>query len=849
MTVHQSVQQTLQQAAHLHRSGRFIEAEAAYRSVLAGMPRHVDALHGLGLLKFQQGQLDEACELLRRAVKESPKSSAVRSSLGSVLAALRCFEEALACFDTVLKRDPGDATARYNRAVVLDALARNDEALAEFDKVLKQRRDDADAWFNRGNVLARMERYEEALTSYDHALAIAPRAPSIINNRGVVLSRLERHEEALASFDSALAINPQYVDALNNRAIALRELERYDEALACCDQALAIRSNHVDAYITRGVTLVKKREYDNSIAEFKRAIAINPNEPEAYHNLGVALTRLNRWPEALALYDKAVQLRPGYTRALNDRGIALCRFNRFAEALESYDAALAARPNDADAWNNRTYALGKLGRYTEAIASCARAVEINPSHPHALGNLAIHQLAGCVWSDVSGLSQRLVEAMREREANVAPFLFLALPTAACEQLTITRACVARMLENYPVTVLPPKARAARSDGRIRVLYLSADFHQHATAALMARLFECHDRSRFEIIAISIGSDDQSEMRRRLVKAFDRFYDVRFQSDEDVSKLLHEIDGDIAVDLKGHTEDSRPQLLAGRPAPIQVSYLGYPGTMAVDFIDYIIADPIVLPFDQQPYYTEKIVHLPDSYQVNDSTRKIADWRPSRSDLRLPEQGFVFCCFNQSYKIAPHVFDVWMRLLKQVDRAVLWLLASNDAAVANLRKEAAARGVDPDRLVFGPRLELSMHLARHRAADLFLDTLPYNAHTTASDALWAGLPVLTCMGTTFAGRVAASLLHAIGLPELVTHSLEEYEALAVKLASDPAMLRSIKQKLEQNRLTQPLFDTDRFRRHIEAAYTTMWEIWQRGEKPKSFTVEPISSPPHPAADRPR
>jgi predicted O-linked N-acetylglucosamine transferase (SPINDLY family) len=849
MTIHQSVQQTLQQAAYLHRSGRFIEAEAAYRSVLAGMPRHVDALHGLGLLKFQQGQLNEACELLRRAVRESPKSSAVRSSLGSVLAALRCFDEALACFDTVLKRDPRDAAARYNRAVVLDTLARNEEALAEFDKVLKQRHDDADAWFNRGNVLARVERYEEALTSYDHALAIAPRAPSIINNRGVVLSRLDRHEEALASFDSALAINPQYVDALNNRAIALRELERYDEALACCDQALAIRPNHVDSRITRGVVLVKKREYKDAVSEFERALGINPNEPEAHHNLGVALTGLNRWTEALACYDNALRLRPRYAVALSDRGMALTKFGRFAEALASYDAALAVKPNDADYLNSRAYVLGKLGRYCEAIVSCRQALAADREHPHALSHLSVLQLSGCDWAETDDLATRLDRAMQQKRTNGAPFLFLALPTTPAEQLKYTRACVARMFENYRATVLPPKARAARSDGRIRVLYLSADFHQHATAALMARLFECHDRSRFEIIAISIGSDDQSEMRSRLVKAFDRFYDVRFQSDEEVSELLYELDGDIAVDLKGHTEDSRPQLLAGRPAPIQVSYLGYPGTMAVDFIDYIIADPIVLPFDQEPYYTEKIVHLPDGYQVNDSTRKIADWRPSRSELGLPEQGFVFCCFNQSYKIAPHVFDVWMRLLKQVDRAVLWLLASNDAAVANLRKEAAARGVDPKRLVFAPRLELSLHLARHRAADLFLDTLPYNAHTTASDALWAGLPVLTCMGTTFAGRVAASLLHAIGLPELVTHSLEEYEALAVKLASDPAMLRSIRQKLEQNRLTQPLFDTDRFRRHIEAAYTTMWEIWQRGEKPKSFAVEPISSPPPRGAGRPR
>src|SRR5262249_19594976 len=358
------------------------------------------------------------------------------------------------------------------------------------------------------------------------------------------------------------------------------------------------------------------------------------------------------------------------------------------------------------------------------------------------------------------------------------------------------------------------------------------FYQHATAYLMAELFEKHDPGRFEIIGVSFGRDDRSEMRARLIAAFDQFLDVRAKSDAEVARLLSELKVDIAVDLKGYTRDGRPRILAHRPAPIQVNYLGLPGTMGADFIDYIITDEVVLPFDQHSFYSERIVHLPDCYQPNDRRRQIAERTPARAEVGLPERGFVFCSFNNNWKITPEVFDVWMRLLKAINGSVLWLLRDNATAEQNLRKEALARGVDPRRLVFAPRMKLEDHLARHRLADLSLDTPPCNAHTTASDALWAGLPVLTCMGKAFAGRVTASLLNAIGLPELVTSNMADYEALALTLAGDPARLRNIKAKLARNRETDPLFDTDRFRRGIEAAYTKMWEIWQTGATPESF-----------------
>jgi predicted O-linked N-acetylglucosamine transferase (SPINDLY family) len=389
----------------------------------------------------------------------------------------------------------------------------------------------------------------------------------------------------------------------------------------------------------------------------------------------------------------------------------------------------------------------------------------------------------------------------------------------------------------PETASAPVSASTKE--RIRVAYLSADFHAHATAYLMAGVLEQHDRSRFEVYAVSFRKSDGSEMRARVENACEHFIDVCDMSDREVAVLLRAHRIDIAIDLKGFTRDARTGILAFRPAPIQVNYLGYPCTMGAGYIDYLIADEIVVPKDEHPNYSEKIVYLPDTYQCNDSKRTIAGVVPSRSDAGLPETGFVFCSFNNNYKIAPQIFDIWMRLLKETEGSVLWLLESNPAAARNLRREAEARGVARERLIFAPWCaNQADHLARISLGDLFLDTLPCCAHTTASDALWAGVPVLTCTGNTFAGRVAASLLNAVGLPEMVTHSLAEYEARALRLARDPAAMTELKAKLARNRTTYPLFDTVRFTRHMEAAYTRMWERYASGHPPAGFAVEAMT-----------
>jgi len=401
-------------------------------------------------------------------------------------------------------------------------------------------------------------------------------------------------------------------------------------------------------------------------------------------------------------------------------------------------------------------------------------------------------------------------------------------------------CARNYVEHkFPLLPQPFWTGEAWRHDKLRVAYLSADFRNHAMAQLSAELYELHDRKQFEVIGVSFGPDDRSEIRARLKAAFDHFHDVREVGDRDVAKLLHDLHVDIAVDLSGYTNDSRPGIFAHRPAPIQVSFLGYPGTSGADFIDYFIGDPIVLPFDQQPYYTEKIVHLPDSFIPTDSKQSIAREVPSRGEVGLPEEAFVFCSFSESYKINPAIFDIWMRLLRNVEGSVLWLLHSNETAMANLRREAEARGVAADRLIFAPRLGRAEHLARISLGDLFLNTHPVNAGANAIDALSVGLPIITTLGDAFVERVTASLLHAVGLQELVVEGFAEYEALALQLARDPARLTEIKGRLARNRESYPLFNTERFTRHIEAAYTTMWKTWQRGEAPHSFSVEAIAS----------
>jgi predicted O-linked N-acetylglucosamine transferase (SPINDLY family) len=708
------------------------------------------------------------------------------------------------------------------------------EAEAYYRRVLAAQPDHADALHLLGIVANQARRHDLAVQLISQAIKQNGERPDYFCSLGIALKNQGKLDEAVAAYRQAIRINPDLPEAHCNLGNALHDQDKLTESLASYDRALAVRPDYAEALYSRGVILQKLKRFEEALASYDRALAVRPDYAEALSNRGNTLHELKRFEEALASYDRALTVRPDYAEALSNRGNTLHELKRFEEALASCDRALAVRPNFAEALYNRSVILQKLKRFEEALASYDRLLAAKADHPHAFSGVAHCVMRLCDFDRRTRFATDLCAHVSGKKSIVSPFVLLGYSGDPALQVQ----CARNHIENMIPSPLPPLCSGQKwRHDKLRVAYLSPDFRSHPTAVQTAELFELHDRSRFEIIGVSFGVDDRSEMRKRLVAAFDEFHDVRKNSDKEVAKLLNDRHFDIAVDLAGYTQDSRPTILAHRPVPIQVNYLGFPATMGADFIDYIIADAMVLPVEHQPYYTEKVVYLPDCYQVNDTKRKIAERTPTRQEIGLPEHAFVLCCFNNNWKITPEIFDIWMRLLQQVEGSVLWLLGDNEGAERRLRKETQRRGIDPSRLVFAGRLPPAEHLARHRLADLFLDTLPYNSHTTASDALWAGLPVLTCKGEAFAGRVAASLLHAVGIPELITSNLEDYQTLALKLVRDAALLAEIKAKLARNRNTYPLFNTERFACHIEAAYRTMWETWQRGEVPKSFSVEPI------------
>lgn len=496
------------------------------------------------------------------------------------------------------------------------------------------------------------------------------------------------------------------------------------------------------------------------------------------------------------------------------RGNELHARGRYADAVASYDAALRRRPDLVGALCGRANAYRSLGRPGDAVVDLERALTIDPHHPLALPMLMEAEMHICKWDRMFDRLASLNAGIDADRLHVSPLVLMMCVSDPARQFNGFRRYLRNLVRSCPVV---PRPRAW-AHGKIRLAYVSSDFRQHAVSFLAAELFERHDRDRFEVIAVSHGPDDGSALRRRLITAFDEFHDVQSLSDQAVADLMRRREIDIAVDLSGLTAAGRVGILARRPAATQVSWLGYPATTGADFIDVVVGDPVALPVALQPFFSERIVHLPDCCFLRDTRQAVAPAR-TRTEVGLPADGFVFCCFSQSYKFTPGMLDIWMRLLRAVDGSVLWLAMAHPPAIANLRREAAARGVDPSRLVFAPQVDISEHLARQRHADLFLDTVPFNAVTTAMDALWMGVPLLTCLGKTFVGRGAASALHAIGLPELVTGNLRDYEALALQLAREPERLHAVRAKLAHNRSVAPLFDVDRFRRNIEDAYLDM------------------------------
>lgn len=725
-----------------------------------------------------------------------------------------------------------DQQAKLEAAFLLHQQGRLDEAAVIYQDLIAADPNHYEALHFLGTIRATRGGLDEARALIERSLSAPVLNIPFLENYAAVLFQIGDYQAAADACAKGLAINSANANLAYINAVSLYKLNRLADALAQFDAVLSVQPNHLAAINEKGSVLAQLKRYDAALICVDRALALNPQFAEAQLNKGNICFNLNRPKEALAAYEKALSLNPRLADAWLGLGNLYRTLGRHDGAFAAYDKALAINSDMAGAWLGRGNVLIELKRYDEAFAAFDRAFALNPGMEFVEGSRLQAKLIVCDWTDLEAEISHLIASVRAGAPACTPFTFLCVPALPADLLQCAKSYA-------PV----PSPAIRRSDitphDRIRLAYLSADFREHPVAFLTAGMFERHDKSRFETTAISLTAPEDTAVRRRLAEAFEHFIDAPGQSDQELAELIRRREIDILVDLMGYTLNNRRNVLARRVAPIQVNYLGYPATMGTDFMDYIIADRTVIPQEHFKYYSEKVVWLPDTFQVNDRQREIAEPTPTRRECGLPESGVVFCCFNSTHKILPEMFDVWMRLLRAVEGSVLWLGQGNSFAAANLRREAERRGVAPSRLIFAPRTQhLSDHLARHRQADVFLDTIPYNAHTTGSDALWAGVPIVVCPGETYCARGTASYLKALGLDELIAGSLKDYEALALKLAREPDALRALKDKLARNRDTFPLFDTERFTRHIEAAYATMWQHFQRGEPPSAFAVEPAA-----------
>ncbi len=745
----------------------------------------------LYLMLLQSGQFEKARKVIQQGLSLFPQSAQFHCYLGNLYVDESKFEQAIKCYRNALLIQPDNVEVQVRLGNALTELGYPDEALACYRKALALRPDSPAICNNLANLLRDQGNLDEAEACYQQALALNPDDAGVHSNLGTVFLDRAKLDKAQACYRRALALDPNCTDALNNLGIVFREQGNLNEAVDCYHKALSIRQ-------------------DSS---------------EIYNNFGNVLRDLGNLQEALDCYSKALELKRDDPDVLNNLGVVSQERFCLDEAVDYFSRALTLKPDFSTAHNNLGFVFQDQGNLDKALACFRQAVTLMPEFHAAKTNMLYVMQQICEWKELGTLSEQVRRGVREItsptiENQIAPFSFLAVSgSTPAEQLRCATNWAQGKFQSWIAQEMGFEFKREPKP-KLHIGYLSADFRNHPVAQLMAEVFELHDRGHFQITAYSFGPDDGGALRKRLEKAFDRFVDISDFTHDNAAKKIYEDHVDILVDLMGYTKHFRSAILALHPAPLQVNYLGYAGSMGASFIDYLIADRFVIPPDQREHYAEKMAWLPDCFMPRDSScRRFA--APSRKDCGLPDEAFVFCSFNPSYKINPSIFDIWCDLLRAVPGSVLWLSASNPIAQSNLVREAESRGVTADRIIWAPRENLvEDHLARVQCADLFLDTSPYNAHTTCSDALWMGLPVVTCVGETFPSRVAGSLLTALGVPELITYNLESYHALALELATDKSKYANIRSKVIANRESAPLFDSRKFTRDLENLYRQMW-----------------------------
>lgn len=790
-----NIAESLQRASDLQQRGQIEHAEALCQAILQQEPAHMEATHLTGLLALQRGRPDVG----------------------------------LTVFDRCLLLDPEQPTFHVHRGVALQTLQRHLEAIQSFDRALSIDSAHAVAWSNRANSLLELGRPADALDSYDQAVRNDPSYANAWSNRANALLQLDRAGESLQSAERALQLNPGSALAWNNRGNALLALDRHEEALSCVDQALRRLPNWPLALTNRSAALQKLGRTALALGSADQALTTAPRDGLALNARANALRDLGRWGESLTAYDSALQSHFNSPIVHFNRGNLLLDLRRDRDALEDFEHALRCRPAYAQAHFAKGTTLLRLGKSHDAALAFARAVDLDPELPYARGLLLHSQLMRANWNRYDELRAAVIAAVGDGRSADEPFSFLSV----CDNAALQLACARR----YGTDKFSPRAPLWQGQrwrhGRIRIGFLSGDLRDHPVSYLLAGVFEQLDRAHFETYALALQPAADGPFGRRVAAAFNHFIDLSADSDLRAAERIHALQIDILVDLAGYTRGTRLGILAHRPAPAQIGYLGYPGTTGTPYLDYLLADESVIPQQSDQHYSESVIRLSGCFQANDDQRAIGP-PLSRADAVLPESAVVFCSFNNTFKINPPVFDIWCRVLLGIKDSVLWLLAESDAAQVNLRREARQRGVDPERLIFAGRVPYAQHLSRLRLADLVLDTLPFNGGASTSDALWAGVPVITIAGEAFAARMSGSLLYSLGLPELVTGSAAEYEQRCLEVAGNRARLNDLRSRLQANRSTAAVFDTTQVCAQLAVAFDQVWQRTQAGDPPAGFSV---------------
>lgn len=815
----------------LRDSSEIESAIESYKKAIFIKQDYVEAHYSLGTSFQELGKLKETVKCYKKVLELRPNLTGTINNLGNILRELGRSKEAISQYKKAIEIDPDFVEVYFNLGTTFQELDMLDKAVKFYKKAIEINSDYAEAHNNLGVAYKDLKDFDSAIQAYQKAIKINPEYAEAHNNIGILFRELGQLDLAIKSHETALKIIPEYAEAQNNLGIILIENKELYKAIERFEKSIAADTNFIEAYNNLGSAYMELNNFDSSLNNFQKALIINPDYVEAHNNLGSLYMHLGQLDEAVECFKKSIKINPNFEYAHNNLGLAYHDLDNLDEAAKSFKKAMSLNPSYFDPCANYGNLLTDLKKLDESLKHYELAYKLNPDADFLLGNIVHTKMHLCIWDNFSNQLVELKNKINDGRKEIGPFALMALIDDPEIQ---KKTSLIYAQDKFPKSNLLPKIENYPKHKKIRIGYFSFDFREHPVTTLTAELYEVHDRSQFEVYAFSYGPDTKDEMNLRIKSGVDHFYDVQKMPHKDLVLLVRSLEIDIAIDLGGFTASAITSIFAMSVAPIQLSYIGFLGTMGANYYDYLISDLTIIPESSQKHYSEKIIYLPN-FQANDSKQSFSVTSFSRKDLGLPEKGFVFSCFNNTYKLTPSAFDSWGRILKSVEGSVLLVFASNKTAEKNLTKEINRRGIASERLVFGNRLSRAEYLGRYKVVDLFLDTNPYNAGTTSSDALRMGLPVITYLGQSFPSRMGASILKSINMPELIANSQNEYESMAIELAKNPKKLIEIKEKLAINIKTAPLFNSQLFTKHLESAYRIIYDRHNNGLKPDHVFVD--------------